>query len=294
MAGKRVSLGSLAGTPAPQEMRIPQIADGPSKAVPVSQVAPNPLNPRRVDPQSAAVRKIRDSIAELGQIQPTTVVSRRAFLTIHPEHEAAIADADFVQVVGGQRRAAVEQLQRPIKIAVDDELASSRARFLAATLAENLDRQNLNPVEEAQGVQSMVAECGSGKAAAEQLGRTPAWVTQRLNLLKLIPEVQTALMEEDEEQRLPLRVVRDWHTLDTPGQLAALAAWVRQLTAVNRPEHDEQAPSVPKQRISRVVAAIRRLGTTPTEIGATLRAELSWEDRRAIADELLRDAAADE
>jgi ParB family chromosome partitioning protein len=289
MAGKRVSLGSLAGSPVPEEMRLPQIADGPAKAVPVDKVAPNPLNPRLIGPDSAGVRKIRDSIAEIGQIQPATVVTRRAFLAIHSEHEAAIGGADYVQVVGGQRRAAVEQLGRMLKIAIDDELASTRTRFLAATLAENLDRQNLNPVEEAHGVQSMIAECGSGKAAAEQLGRTPAWVTQRLNLLKLISEVHAALVEDDEESRLPLRVVRDWHTLDTPGQLAALTKWRRQLTAVNR-EKPDPATEVPQQRVSRVAAALRRLGGSPVEIGATLRAELPLEDRRALAEELLRES----
>lgn len=288
MSGKRVSLGSLAGTPAPREMRRPQIAGSPPHAIDVDQVAPNPLNPRRIDPQSSAVRKIRDSIAEIGQIQPSTVVTRRAFLAIHPEHEATIGNADFVQVVGGQRRTAIEQLQQPLKIAVDDELAATRARFLAATLAENLDRQNLNPVEEARGVQDMVTECGSGKAAAEQLGRTAPWVTQRLNLLKLIPEVQAALLEEDEdeEKRLPLRVVRDWHTLDTSGQLAVLAKWRRQLTAVNRKEAD---PEVPSQRVSPLVRAVQRLHKQPTaQVGETLRAQLSEDERRAWAAELLK------
>ena len=291
MSGKRVSLGSLAGSAPPQEMRRPQIADGPSRAVNVDKVAPNPLNPRDVDPNSAAVRRIRDSIAEIGQIQPSTVVTRQAFLAIHSEHEPAIGTADFVQVVGGQRRAAVEQLRQPLKIVVDDDLAANRARFLAATLAENLDRQNLNAVEEARGVQDMVTECGTGKVAAERLGRTAAWVTQRLNLLQLIPEVQAALVQHDEEQRLPLRAVRDWHTLDTPGQLAALTKWRRRLTAVNREmDGGKAAPEVPAERVSRVAAAIRRLGGTPTEIGATLRAELSPEDRQALVEELLRDS----
>ena len=140
-------------------------------------------------------------------------------------------------------------------------------------------------------MQDMVTDCGSGKVAAEQLGRTAAWVTQRHNVLKLIPEVQAALVEDDEEQRLPLRMVRDWHTLDTPGQLAMLTKWRRQLTAVNRGiDRGRAAPEVPVQRVSRVAAAIRRLGGTPAEIGATLRAELSPEDRQALVEELLRDA----
>lgn len=147
-------------------------------------------------------------------------------------------------------------------------------------MAENLDRQNLNPVEGARGVQSMVAECGTGKAAADQLGGTAPWVTQRLNLLKLAPEVHAALLEEDEEKLLPLRVVRDWHTLDAAGQPLTLTKWRRRLTAVNRAR---DTSNLPQQRVSRVTAALRRLGATPTEIGATLRAELSPKDRQAPA-----------
>jgi ParB family chromosome partitioning protein len=289
MTGKRVSLGSLAGTQAPPEMRRPQIADQPVREVSVDQVATNPLNPRTVDPRSPAVEKIRKSIAEVGQIQASTVVTRRAFLAIHGEHEETIGSAPYVLVAGEQRRAAVEQLGRPLKIAVDDELAATRARFLAATLAENLERSNLNAVEEARGVQSLVTECGTGKAAAEQLSRTAAWVSQRLNLLKLIPEVQAALIDENDETRLPLRAVRDWHLLDSAGQLDALTGWRKQF---DEPEpaaepDAERKEREPRPRMSRHAAAIRRLGETPSQIAATLREEMLKDDLAALVDELI-------
>jgi ParB family transcriptional regulator, chromosome partitioning protein len=287
MSGKRVNLGSLAGSPMPPEMRRPQISDGPPKAVNVAEVAANPLNPRMINPKSDGVQKIRASIAEVGQIQPSTVVTRRAFLAIHPEHEGSIGGADYVQVVGGQRRVAAEQLGVQIKIAVDDELAQSRARFLAATLAENIERENLNPVEEARGVQSLVVECGSGKAAAEQLGRTPPWVSQRLNLLKLVPEVQAALVDASEETRLPLREVRDWHQLDTPGQLAALAGWQRQLNPSEPELAVDRSARPSRPRVSRHAAAIRRLGESPREIAVNLCAEMPPDDLAALVDELV-------
>jgi ParB family chromosome partitioning protein len=286
MTGKRVSLGSLAGTPAPPEMRRPQIADQPAREAGVDQVAPNPLNPRTVDPRSPAVEKIRKSIAEVGQIQASTVVTRRAFLAIHGELEEAIGFAPYVLVAGEQRRAAVEQLGRPLKIAVDDELAATRARFLAATLAENLERSNLNAVEEAHGVQSLVTECGTGKAAAEQLGRTAAWVSQRLNLLKLIPEVQAALVDANEETRLPLRVVRDWHLLETAGQLDALTEWRKQMEPVAEPD-PERKKREPRPRPSRRAAAIRRLGETPSQIAASLHEEMPKDDLAVLVDELV-------
>ena len=286
MAGKRVSLGSLAGTPTPPEMRRPQIADQPVREVGVDQVALNPLNPRKVNRSSPAVERIRKSIAEVGQIQASTVVTRRAFLVIHSEHEQTIGAAPYVLVAGEQRRAAVELLGRPLKIAVDDELAATRARFLAATLAENLDRANLNAVEEARGVQSLVAECGTGKAAAEQLGRTAAWVSQRLNLLKLISEVQAALVDENEETRLPLRVVRDWHLLDTAGQRDALAEWRKQFEPANEPPPKRKTQDL-RLRVSRHAAAIRRLGETPSQIAASLHEEMPKDELAALVDELL-------
>jgi ParB family chromosome partitioning protein len=267
-------------------MRRPQIADQPAREVGVDQVAPNPLNPRTVDPSSPAVEKIRKSIAEVGQIQASTVVTRRAFLAIHGELEEAIGSAPYVLVAGEQRRAAVEQLGRPLKIAVDDELAATRARFLAATLAENLERSNLNAVEEAHGVQSLVTECGTGKAAAEQLGRTAPWVSQRLNLLKLIPEVQAALVDTNEETRLPLRVVRDWHLLETAGQLDALTEWRKQIEPAAKPD-PERKKQEPRPRPSRHAAAIRRLGETPSQIAASLHEEMPKDDLAVLVDELV-------
>lgn len=298
MAGKRVSLGTLAGEPMPAEMRVPQVAAPPPKMVDVARVAPNPLNPRMVDPKSEAVRKIRDSIAEIGQVQPSTVVTRRAFLAIHPEHDATIGSADYVQVAGGQRRAAVEELTRAaaeqqppappvlLKVDVDDTLAATRARFLAATLTENIARENLNPVEEARGVQALVAECGSGKAAAEQLGRTPPWVTQRLNLLKLIPEVHAAILDTDETRRLPLRVVRDWHDQSSVWQLGALADWRRRLEE----SADPPAPKprrAPTERRSQFAVAIRKLGETTEKIAESIHAGLPPEDYDALVDRMV-------
>ena len=296
MAGKRINLADLADEPPLAEARTPVLAEVPPRPPRIDQVAANPLNTRDIDAQRAKIAEIAESIRRHGQLQPCTVVTRAAFLSIFPENEPSIGDAIYVQVTGGRRRAAlIEAGRSAIDVIVKNDLAQSRAQFISATAAENIDRQDYDPIEEARAVELLAAECGSGKMAAEQLARTPAWVTQRRNLLKLITPVQTALRAGD----IPLREVRDLHTLPPDDQLAALEAWRKQdaqrLTAVNPTagdESDEAAshPKPPRPRQSAVAVAIRRLGGTPIKIAETLRAELPPDDLRALAQELLREA----
>ncbi|GGM22270.1 ParB/RepB/Spo0J family partition protein [Dactylosporangium sucinum] len=298
MAGKRINLAELADEPPLEEARVPGFTETPPRPPRVEQVAANPLNTRDISARPAKITSIAKSIVEHGQLQPCTVVTRTAFLAIFPEHEAAVDGVAFVQVTGGRRRAAIIEAGLPtIDITVKNDLASSRGKFISATAAENIDREDYDPIEEARAVQLLVEECGTGQAAAEQLGRTPAWVTQRRNLLKLAPQLQEALRADETEDRIPLREVRDLHKLPVEEQLAALEAWRERrsagLTAVNQDGDDDPpaspATKVPSQRPSPTASAIRRLGGTPSKIAATLRAELPAEDLRALIEELLRE-----
>lgn len=296
MAGKRINLADLADEPPLEEARTPGVADVTPRSARVNQVAANPLNSRNVHAHTAKIAVLAESIQLNGQLQPSTVVTREAFLAIFPEYASAISDATYVQVTGGRRRAAMIRLDRPtIEIVVKNDLAQSRAQFVAATAAENIDREDLDPVEEAGAVQTLVRECGSNKGAAEKLGRTPPWVTQRLNLLKLAPEVQEALSAEDDENRLPVREVRDWHGLPSEEQLARLAQWRaargHELAAADQQSGAKKPAKVPSPRPSPVMVAIRRLGGTPDKIAASLRTQLPAEDLRALAQELLRELA---
>ncbi|MFG1892159.1 ParB/RepB/Spo0J family partition protein [Micromonospora sp. NPDC049051] len=295
MAGKRVNLSDLASDPVLPEARVPTFAEAAPRTARVHQVAANPLNTRDLDADHAKIESIAESMRTHGQLQPCAVVAREAFLRIFPEHEAAIEKAAWVQVTGGRRRAAALLASQPtLDIVVKNNLADSREAWVSATAAENLDRENLDPIEEAKAVQLLVRECGSGKAAAARLSRTPAWVTQRLNLLKLALEVQTLLRSGE----LPLRDVRDLHQLPPDEQLVELQRRQQpteppELTAVNR-EHspDGTSPHAPSARRSATASAIRRLGGTPDKIAEALRAEMTSEDLRALANLLLRSSAA--
>lgn len=292
MAGKRINLSDLATEPSVPEARVPTFAESSPRTARVQQIAANPLNTRDLTSDHAKIASIAESMRLHGQLQPCTVVARKDFLRIFPEHEVAIGSATWVQVTGGRRRAAAMLAERPtLDIVVKPDLATSRESWVSATAAENLDRENLDPVEEAQAVQLLVKECGTGRAAAERLGRTAPWVTQRLNLLKLAPEVQ-ALVRTGE---VALREARDLHQLPAEEQLQALRQRQEptepELTAVNQPDYPsskDAKESPQRQRRSGFALAVRRLGGTPVKIAESLRTELSPTELRELAELLLR------
>ncbi|TQM01602.1 ParB/RepB/Spo0J family partition protein [Pseudonocardia kunmingensis] len=306
MAGKRINLAELADDPL-EEARVPSFVETAPRSARVEQVAANPKNTRDVHGHPEKIANIAESIRLHGQLQPCTVVTRDAFLAIFPDHTDDVGQAAFVQVTGGRRRAAVLELGlSTIDITVKNALAESRAKFISATAAENIDREDYDLIEEARAVQLLVQECGTGKGAAEQLARTPPWVTQRLNLLKLEPELHAALRAAE----IPLREVRDLHKRSRDQQLAALSAWQRLVESRQQVDgkrwrgYEEEesdlaagngsvAGSAEKTAASRrspVAAAIIRLGGTPAKIAQTLRAELSPEDRQTLAEELMRES----
>jgi ParB family chromosome partitioning protein len=289
MAGKRVDLSSLASA-APAEVRAPRIANHGSRSVLLERVAANPLNTRVLDPDSPKIHEIADSIRKNGQLQACTVVTVAAFLKIFPELENKLGTADFVQVTGGRRRLALQRLDEMMDISVKDDLAESRALFVSATAAENLDRQDYDAVEEARAIELIIKECGSPAAAADRLSRTRAWVTQRMNLLKLAPEVQDLIRAGG----VPLRDVRKLHEWPVTEQMDALRVILKRKAAVDKAAEvgpgERGAVTVPEPRTaSTLVTTVRRLGTTPPLIAESLRAALPPDDLRALAQLLLEE-----
>lgn len=299
MAGKRIDMSSLADDEPLAEARVPSFAETSQRSARLDQVAANPLNTRDVHANRSKIAEIAESMRTHGQLQPCAVVTRSAFLAIFPQHEGAIGSASFVQVTGGRRRAAAEVADlQTLDITVKNGLAESRSLFLSATAAENIDREDLDPIEEAHAVKLLVDECGQGKIAAKQLSRTPAWVTQRLNLLKLSPEVQ-ALLRSGE---MALREARDLHAEPFDRQLAI---WKQRreatgLTAVNPEEgtsvgaassNGAAAPDskIPGPRLSPAASAIRRLGETPLRIAESLRSAMPHEDLKQLVELLSKD-----
>ena len=145
----------------------------PYQLLPIHKVEPNPDQPRQ-DFDEEALQDLSESIAVHGVIQPLTVRE---------------TDGGYYQIIAGERRWRAARLAGLTDIpAVIIEANDKKATELA--LIENLQRENLNPVEEALGYQSLIEGFGlTQEEAARQVGKSRPAVANALRLLSLCPEV---------------------------------------------------------------------------------------------------------
>ncbi len=180
----------------------PQDSPSVSPRLPVAQIAHNPFNPRE---ELRSIEDLADSLAARGVIQPLAVVTRAAFLSAHAEHEAALGTATHVVVDGNRRLAgAVLAGLEEVPVHVDDALAADADTLLETALTAAIHNESLDPLDEAKALERLVVVHGSQRAVARALGKSSPWVTQRLALLKLTPELQQAV----EDKSLPVEVAR--------------------------------------------------------------------------------------
>ena len=152
----------------------PIIADNsPYKLLPIHKVEPNPDQPRR-DFDEEELQALADSIATHGVVQPLTV--------------REVANG-YYQIIAGERRwraARIAELREipAVIIEADDR------KVMELALIENLQRQDLNPVEEALGYQTLMEEYGlTQEDAAKQVGKSRPAVANALRLLNLTDKV---------------------------------------------------------------------------------------------------------
>ncbi|WP_051796620.1 ParB/RepB/Spo0J family partition protein [Streptomyces sp. NRRL S-87] len=226
----------------PQEAAVPAAAAQIGR-FPVAVLAHNPYNPRE---ELKEVEDLADSLAARGVIQPLTVVSRSAFLSAHPEFEGTLAGAEYI-VVDGNRRLAAANLAGldDVPVHLDDSFAESADTLLETALIAAVQHEDLSPMDEAKALERLVEVHGSQRAVARALGKSSSWVTQRMALLKLTPELQQAV----EEKTLPVDVARKVGQLPGEKQQAAADAArnERKQSKKNRAAYDVSA-SVPPAR----------------------------------------------
>ena len=176
-------------------------------------------NPENVREDLSDLENLR-SIART-QYTPIAVMTRAAFLKVCKDIDPASIDKPYVVVNGNRRLAAARKFGRPeLKAYVQDDWSESRAEFLANIMGENTDRTGINPIEEAKQLHEMLEELGDQNAVAEAVNKGPAWVSQRLALLRLPNELQNALRSGE----LAFSVVRTWSKLSGSEQLELYAA----------------------------------------------------------------------
>ena len=145
----------------------------PYRLLPIHKVEPNPHQPRRdFDPQE--LENLAASITEHGVIQPLTVRE---------------TNNGYYQIIAGERRWRAARLAGITEIPAVVMEADDR-KTMELALIENLQRQDLNPVEEAQGYQALINEYGlTQEETAQRVGKSRSAVANSLRIMSLCPEV---------------------------------------------------------------------------------------------------------
>lgn len=153
--------------------------NGDLRNLPVMQLQPGKYQPRSYMDE-AALQTLADSIKTQGIMQPILV--------------RALSDGRY-EIIAGERRWRASQLAGLAEVPVlVKEIADEAA--LAMALIENIQRENLNPLEEAQGIRRLIDEFGmTHEKAAEAVGRSRVAVSNLLRLLSLGQPVQDMLMQ---------------------------------------------------------------------------------------------------
>ena len=159
----------------------PVYEKSPYQLLPIYKVEPNPDQPRQ-DFDEEELQALADSISVHGVLQPLTVRE---------------LNSGYYQIIAGERRWRAARLANLSEVpAVIIEADDKKARELA--LIENLPRQDLNPVEEALGYQSLINEYGlTQEETATQVGKSRPAVANALRLLGLCPEVLERLRRNE-------------------------------------------------------------------------------------------------
>ena len=149
------------------------------REIDIDRIVPNTQQPRKNFAEEA-LNELADSIRVHGVIQPIVV--------------QALPD-NFFQIIAGERRWRAAQragLMRLPAVVRESSLDSS----LEIALIENLQREDLNPMEEAQAYEKLIAEFGlTQEEVARRVGKSRVSITNMLRLLRLPPEVQQWISE---------------------------------------------------------------------------------------------------
>ena len=146
--------------------------------VPLDRIRPCSLQPRK-DFSPETLRELADSIREQGIVQPLIVRERGGYL----------------ELIAGERRWRAAQLLQLPEVPIITRVADDRS-VLELALIENLQRENLNAIEEAHGYEQLAGQFKlTQEEIAIKVGKSRAVVANAMRLLKLPPAVQNFVRE---------------------------------------------------------------------------------------------------
>jgi len=225
--------------------------------VPINSIIPNPRQPRRIfredDPK---LLELSASIKEHGLLQPIVVTRLDTLDTADVVNEpkkdinswfveeertekTPTRDVDQglqsvrYQIIAGERRWRASRLAGLSKVPVVIKEVTSQ-QMLELALIENIQRADLNPIEEALAYQALVQEFGlTQEMVAKQVGKDRSTITNLMRLLQLAPKVRDALINQSENfseghARALIGIAREEDQITAMGKIIALKLNVRQ------------------------------------------------------------------
>ncbi len=186
--------------------------------VPVDSISPNPRQPRQ-DFRAEELEELTDSIREHGVIQP---------LIVTPSNQA-----DRYTLIAGERRLQAARMAGLASVPVIVRDATDQQR-LELALIENIQRADLNPLEEAEAYRQLYEDFSlSHEDISRRVGKSRVAVTNTMRLLRLADSVKNALIED----QISVGHARALLALSTPeAQSAALKTVISQDLTVRKTE----------------------------------------------------------
>lgn len=196
-----------------------------AKKIKVSMIEPHPNQPRKMFDKEQ-LQELADSIAEHGVIQPIIVVN---------------GENGYYRIIAGERRWRASKIAGLTEIpAIIRDYSEVQAAEIA--LIENLQREDLNPIEEAMGYKSLIDRFGlTQDKISERVGKSRSNVANMLRLLNLDPEIQSLVQSgkiSAGHARALLAIASREQRLDAAKRIADEGLTVRQVEelAKNKPK----------------------------------------------------------
>jgi ParB family transcriptional regulator, chromosome partitioning protein len=229
---------------------------------PLSDLRPNPDQPRKVYDETG-IAELADSIARHGLMNP---------ITVRPDGT----------IVAGERRYRACVLLEMEKVPV---YVLDGGSTLEASLVENLQREDLHPLEEAQAIRQLCDEDGiEQKAAAARLGKTPTYVSELTGLLRLPETVRDEWLRNSEvaSKSLMIQIAAVDEVADQ------LAAWERvkagdlKTTAAKREKKESTERKAVQPRS--VISGLRKMRESVE--GLAVENASSWKRKDELREEI--------
>ncbi|MEU3400648.1 ParB/RepB/Spo0J family partition protein [Streptomyces filamentosus] len=174
--------------------------DAPTEGVPdpteltLDLISQNPDNPRE---ELRDLQGLADSIREIGLVNSITVATLDSYLAERPDRASDVDEGARYIVVDGHRRLEAARLAgaATIRVSVNNDLVATDEALLEAAFVANVHRDDMNPIEQAHALKTLVKFYGSQNKAAKRLGIAQSTISSKLSILELDLELQADLVE---------------------------------------------------------------------------------------------------